>query len=151
MPLSPELLISVDEALVMQSSGRLAPQPGGRLAGGLRFGVVALEAELAATGGSVATDSRAWTGVTLRPALLVDVELRRGPFAAALAVGPGVALTWTRWEGFDPWWAVAPGARVRADCRWDVADTLALELGLGAMVRAGGPDLELGLGLRWAP
>lgn len=150
MPLTPAFALVVEEAMVMQSSGRFAPQVAGHVSGGLRFGPIGVEAELALTGGGVETSSRTWSGVSLRPALVVEGAVRRGPFVFAVGAGPAVTATWTEWAGYDPWWQVAPGARVRAECRWDLGASLSLSVGTGAMVRVGGPDLDLGLGLRWS-
>lgn len=147
-----DVQIEVQQALVGQSSGRLEQRFGGRL--GVDVGLtkaLSLGVELTGAGGGEDTGTYAMTQWVARPAVLLTGTLGDDRFRLHGGLGPSLTaliVTWTV-PAQDTWVAWQPGGRLRLGVEWLPIDALGVELGLGANLRQGGVDADLGLGVRW--
>lgn len=147
-----DLQIEVQQALVGQSSGRLAQRFGGRL--GVDLGLskaLSVGLEVSGAGGGESAGTYATTQLMFRPALLLTGTLGDQRWRLHGGLGPSLTAMVVTWStpAEDTWVAWQPGGRLRLGVEWLPIEALGVELGLGANLRQGGVDADLGLGVRW--
>jgi hypothetical protein len=148
------LAVALGEDAVVQSSGRHNPQLGGAVeVGGRLGGPWSLAMDLGVTGSQLQTRHVQATTWRLRPALLLNGTWGEGGWRATFSLGPGASAGASTWGSESPGlaWTVSPAGRFRGRLAGRIAKGTWVDGGMGVTGRLGGVDVDVTVGLRWAP